>query len=37
MTTRYLSWDTHENEEITKKYIQSKLSMYNKEFFLIGL
>jgi ribosomal-protein-alanine N-acetyltransferase len=33
MTTRYLSWDTHENEEITKKYVQSKLSLYDKEFF----
>jgi [ribosomal protein S5]-alanine N-acetyltransferase len=33
MTTRYLSWDTHENEEITKQYIQSKLSLYDKEFF----
>lgn len=32
-TTRYLSWNTHDNEEVTKEYIQSKLSSYDKDFF----
>ncbi|MFL0252583.1 GNAT family N-acetyltransferase [Clostridium neuense] len=33
LTTRYLSWDTHENEAVTREYIKSKLSLYDNEFF----
>ena len=32
-TTRFLSWDIHENEDVTKAYVESKMRMYEKEFF----
>ena len=33
LTTRYLTWTVHENEEMTRSYIESKLDSYKEEFF----
>lgn len=32
-TTQFLNWDTHENNDTTKFYIESKMELYEKEFF----
>lgn len=32
-TTRFLNWDTNENEDLTKVYIESKKELYENEFF----
>lgn len=32
-TTQFLSWDTHENDDTTKLYIESKMELYENEFF----
>lgn len=32
-TTRYLSWETNENEDLTKVYIESKIALYENDFF----
>lgn len=32
-TTQFLNWDTHENDDTTKFYIESKMKLYEKEFF----
>jgi len=32
-TTQFLNWGTHENDDNTKFYIESKIELYEKEFF----
>ena len=32
-TTQFLSWDVHENDEVTKFYIESKIEPYETDFF----
>lgn len=33
LTTLYLTWDAHDNEQVTRDFIQSKLPLYEKDDF----